>query len=98
MRKINIEITKAQLESFTIGFDVNEDKIVPEVSASLGLLTENGKKISQYSISSGKWANNKFTLPIEMFSPIMEIAEQLEVIVTKHCRENQLSLNAPKND
>ena len=95
MRKINIEITKAQLENFSVSFQEDDKGFDnPMVSASLALLTEGGKKVSQYSISTNSWSDNKFKLPIEMIPPIFKIAEQIEIVVTKHCRESQLALNS----
>lgn len=97
MRKLNIEITKAQLKSFQVSFDETKDR--PEVSATICLYTEQGKEITQYSIFTDCWnKEQKFELPIDMYSPIYEIGKGLEILVTRHCREGQLSLNAPEQN
>lgn len=91
MKKIDIQITKAALKSFRV--ELNEKK--PVVHASIALLTEGGKQITDYSISTDSWQDeNKFELPIECIAPIVKLAQQLEAIVTKHCRDSQLALPA----
>ena len=93
MRKINIEITKAQIESFSVSLDPEKEQ--PQVSATIGLYTEHGKKITTYSIYTNAWSSEqKFELPLQMFNPIYEIAKQLEIVVVKHVREGQLALPA----
>lgn len=91
MKRLDIQITKAALKSFSV--DLKEGK--PEVSATIALLTEGGKQITEYSISTDSWQkDNQFDLPLECISPIVIMARQLEYIVTKHCRDSQLALPA----
>ena len=83
MRKIDISITKAKLNNFSIDIG-DEDKI--DINATIGLYTSGGKKITSFSISTESWRDeSRFELPIEMINPIMEIARDLEVIVTRNC-------------
>ncbi len=89
MRKLNIEITKAQILHYSV--TLGEDR--PEVSATIGLFSESGKKISDYSISTDTYnEDNKFELPIGIVAPIMAIMKELEVVVVKHCKSSQLQL------
>lgn len=89
MKKLNIEITKAQIMSYSVQLGENK----PSVSATIGLFTDGGKKISDYSISTNSYnEENKFELPLGIVSPIMDIMKELEVIVIKHCKSNQLEL------
>lgn len=90
MKKLNIQITKAQIESFQVTLKENN----PEVSATIALITEGGKKITSYSISTDAWNEvNKFELPIEMVNPILIIMKSLETIVVGHCKNQELLLN-----
>ena len=95
MEKINIEITKAQLISCEIQF--NEEG-QPDITANLGLYTDQGKMVSTYSIGTKSWNNNNIELPLGMIQPIMSIGKQIETITTQHCREGQGALAAPTND
>jgi hypothetical protein len=89
MKKLNIQITKAQIESFAVTLGENK----PEVEITIGLYTETGKKITTYSISTDTWRDDaKFNLPASIVYPIMEIMKELEVIATRHCREGQATL------
>lgn len=89
MRKININITKAQIERFTI--TLNDER--PEVNATISLTTEGGQKIAEYSISTNAWQDeNKFELPPEMIFPIRGMMDELERVVIAHCNEKQLRL------
>ena len=86
MKKLDIKITKAQIESFLV--TLKEES--PEVSATIALLTEGGKKITSYSISTDSWNEvNKFELPQEMIMPIMLIMRELEALVVGHVKTNQ---------
>ena len=89
MKKIDIQITKAKINSFSV--ELKED--LPVVSATIGLLTEGGKQITTYTIYSQNWnEDQKFDLPIEMIIPIKTIMDDLEKIVVKHLRNNQLQI------
>jgi hypothetical protein len=83
MNKIDIQITKAGINSFSVEF--NEGVDLPSVSATINLYTPNNKKISTFSIGTRSWNDNKFDLPVNMIEPIKQIAYQLEKIVTIKC-------------
>lgn len=92
MKEIKINISKAVIHSFTVTLKDN----LPVVSVSVRLLTEGGKAIADYGISSESWTpETKFDLPAEMVFPILEIAEQLEKIVVAHCQSATKQLPAP---
>lgn len=81
MKRIDISINQAKIESF----DVTLDGERPRVCASIGLYAGT-KRISSFSIDTGSWDNNrKFELPVKMVAPILKIAKQLEEIVMLHC-------------
>ena len=93
MKKLEINITRAVLKSFSVIFTDNE----PVVDITLSLQTEGGKSITSYSISSSHYNSDmEFELPHEVVMPIMAIAKELEVVATKHCRDGQLGLGEGK--
>lgn len=98
MRKINIEITKARLAGFTASFENDGENDVLQLSANLDLMTEQGEKVSSYTMNTRSYYDNKFNIPISVYEPIFKIAEELEVIVTRQCRSHHLALTAPQND
>ncbi|MHB8362862.1 MAG: hypothetical protein ACYDBX_04565 [Patescibacteria group bacterium] len=87
MKELQINITKAKIKSFHV--DLRDD--LPEVSASIALLTENGQEITTYQISTQSYygKETKFDVPAKMIQPILKIAESLEEIVTEHCKNQQ---------
>ncbi len=90
MKKLNIEITKAQLTGYTVTF--NEDGL-PNVSASIALLTENLKEVTTHTISTNSWRDeDKFELPLGMITPMQKIAVALEEVIVNHMRDSQLKL------
>lgn len=97
MKKLNIEITKAQLTGYKVDFDDEDGH--PQVYATIALLTANGRKITDYTIYTDSYSDqNKFELPLGVINPIFEIGKQLEAIVTKHCKDSQLALSAPTDE
>ena len=87
MKNIKIEITKARLESFTVS--VGEDGEL-NVHTTIGLYTEQDKKISSFSLSSDSWNDSsKFEIPLKSFEPIREIIDELETLTTLKCRDGQ---------
>ncbi len=91
MKKLDIKITKAALKSFSV--EMGDEK--PSVSATISLLTEGGKQITEYSIRTEAWnEKDKFELPFSCIAPIISIAKDLENIVTKHCRDSQKGISA----
>jgi hypothetical protein len=92
MKKLDININKAQLVSF--GVKINEEG-VPAVDVTIALITEAGKVITTYNISTDAWSSeSKFELPFEAAKPIMELVKLLEAVAVRHCREGQLTLAA----
>lgn len=93
MKKLEINITKATLQSFNIS--AKEGK--PEVSVTLALLTEGGKAITSYTVMTDAWSDkDKLDLPVSVLPLIGELARILERAAVNHCRDSQLALPAPK--
>ena len=93
MKTLDISIRKAKITSFSV--DLNDEG--PRVNATIALLTEGGKEITRYSIGSSHWEDNlKFNIPVEMVGPILDIARVLEGIVTEHCQNTALRIEAPR--
>lgn len=88
MKKIKIDITKAQLKRFSIEFS---DEI--EITATIELLTSENKKITEYTIYTHTYSDDdKFDLPIQAIQPIKELAKILETVVVLHCNKGQKML------
>jgi hypothetical protein len=95
MKKININVNKAEIKSFSV--ELNEGE--PEVSASIGLFSEGGKQISTYTIATNSWnEETKFDLPVELVSPIMSILEVLEKVLVTHLNSNQKQIGGGNVD
>ena len=91
MKKINIQISKAQIDSYSVELKDNK----PEVSATIALIANDNNPITTYSISTDAWnEKNKFKLPTAMISPIVEIMKELEPIIVRHCMGEHLKLNS----
>jgi len=91
MKRLDIQITKAALKSFSVELDEGK----PKVSATISLLTEGGKQITEYTIHTSSWRDeDEFELPMECIGPIVIIARQLEAVVVRHCRDSQKALGA----
>lgn len=98
MRKLEINITKAVLKSFIVSMPDEKGK-PPEITASIGLLTDGGKEIADYTISTNSWRDeDKFDLPMRAFAPMAEVAKILEQVVVKHCNEGQKTIAASEDD
>lgn len=95
MKKLDISITKAQLQGFTVTLD-SEGK--PSVSASLALLTEGGKKITDYSASTWAYSGEKLDVPPEAFAHLGQAGKLIEESIVKHCRDSQLTLGSGNDD
>lgn len=90
MKKLDISITKAQITAFKVIFD---DESTPQVSATIALLTDHNKHVTDFEISTHAWSEDKkFILPFEMISPIKKMAGALEHVIIEHVREGQLKL------
>jgi hypothetical protein len=91
MTPIDIQITKATIKSFTVDM---ADVTLPHVTATIALWSPNGKEISTFTISTYGWHQMKIELPIQMISPIMDIAKQFERIVTNECVKHMCLISA----
>lgn len=87
MRELKINITKAKISTF--GVELRDDE--PKVAVTIDLLTENGQKITSYTIGTHSYynENSKFQLPMTLIEPIKNIMNQLEQIVVAHCASQQ---------
>lgn len=93
MKKLNIEITKAQLTAFTVQLKESG----PEVHATIGLFTDGGKKITDYTIYSHYYnSEQEFDLPVTAIKPIRDIMDILERVVVEHCNSHVMALPAGK--
>lgn len=91
MKKLDIQITKATLKGYTVELEDGN----PSVTATIALLTEGGKTITDYTVRTNAWnKDDKFDLPMTAIPPIVELAKILERVVTSHCRDAQLVLDA----
>lgn len=91
MQSLNIAITKSRISSFSISYSA--EGAIPEVSVSIALLTEGGKTITTYSISSEHWqTEKKFDMPTELLLQLPKFERELERIVTEHCQNSTLAL------
>lgn len=91
MKKLEINISKACLKSYTV--ELKEGK--PEVSATIELLTEGGMAVTTYTVSTDSWQDkNKFELPMSAIMPIIDLAKVLESVTVQKCRDSQLALGS----
>lgn len=89
MKKLDINITKAQLKSYTV--ELKEGK--PTINATIELLTAGGMSVTTYTVYTDSWSDkNKFELPLAAISPIVELAKVLEDAVVAKCRDSQMAL------
>jgi len=87
MNKLEISINRAQLTDFRVG--LNEEG-VPSVGITIALITEAGKTITSYNISTDSYSReSKFELPHEAADPIMKLVGILEAVAIRHCKEGQ---------
>lgn len=92
MREIDIQISKAKIQSVHIIF--KED--LPQISVCIGLYTSSAMKISEYSIDTHAWdENRRFEVPPDIIAPILRITDSLEKIVAAHCQSSQKILAVP---
>lgn len=90
MKKLDINITKAQLTNFSV--DLEDGK--PIVSVTVALLTEGGKTVTTYSADTRTWRTDPLQLPIAAMPLIGDLARLLEGVAVNHCRDSQLALPA----
>lgn len=91
VKKLDIAITKATLQSYTV--ELKEGK--PTISATIELMTEGGMSVTTYRVATDAWEKkDQFELPMSAIPPIVELAEILEGVVVRHCRDRQQALTA----
>jgi hypothetical protein len=85
MRSIDIKITKARLESFSV--ELPNGKGLPNFTAKLGLYTESEKKVSEYTLSTNSWYGEEstVTIPDEIHYPLSEVISILERVAYRKC-------------
>lgn len=90
MKNISIEINNAKIESYSVEL---KDQL-PEVNATIGLFSGE-KQISSFSLNTqGFYQGVKFDLPARMIQPIIDIAHELENILTDQCKKSFVALPA----
>ncbi len=95
MRKLDISVTKAQIKSFSVELDEKK----PIVMATIVLITEHGKPLTEMTLSTNEyWPEGKrFDLPVSLLEPIVKIMRELERVAVIACNGNQ-TLIEEKND
>lgn len=93
MRTIEINITKARLESFSISFPKEG---TPDIEATLWLYAANDKRISQYSIGTKSWSDNRIEFPPELHTYISNTMEILEHIAHRECNGEMWMIESSK--
>lgn len=91
MKKLQINITKAQLTSFEVKLEDGK----PVVNVTIALLNEMNEVITSYTIFSDEWHSKKFDLPIEAMPLIGSLATIFEGVAVRHCQAGQKALSAP---
>lgn len=95
MQELKIEIKKAQITGFEVHLN---DEGLPSITISIALLTETGKTITSYTISTNHWDDEqKFDMPLSTVTPIMEIMRDLETEAVRHIQRGQKALPQPEN-
>ena len=88
-KKIDIQISYGKLEQFTIY--ISDD--LPKLSATIGLYTNGGAKITSFSVDTRSYyGDNQIDLPMGIDREILKIAEEIEIATIRKCREGQLAL------
>lgn len=91
MKKLDINITKAELVSFSVTAKKGE----PEVSATIALMTEGGKTITTYNVTTHPWNDkDKLDIPVSALPLIGQLAVIIEEQAVKQCRDAQLGISA----
>lgn len=94
MKKLDINITKATIQSFSV--DAEDGK--PVISVTLALMTEGGKVITHYTIDNNSWRSDPLDIPLEAMPIIGSLITVLEGAAVRHCRDSQKALPVPKKE
>ena len=90
MKRIDIQITKAEIKGFTV--ELGEDG-TPAVVATINCYTENNKKVTSFTVSTESYYQGPtFEIPLGMIDPIIKIAQKLESIVVQECNKELMLL------
>ena len=94
MKKISINITKAQIVSFQV--EIKDDMTFPKITAQVALISDSGETITSYSATNEEYSWNK-RKPLEvsqsLIVQIIEILKELEGAVVRNINDGQLRLN-----
>lgn len=82
MKKIEINISYAKIESFSVNLESN----IPTISATVWLFTANEKKISTYTVSNRKYYWEDVEFPPEIFDGLYRMIDIIERIVTNNAK------------
>lgn len=94
MKKFNVKITKARIESINIDY---ENENLPDVCATLGCYTEDDKKITTFNATTKNYYSGiKFKIPVTMVQSLVDLADIIEKIVIKESKKEFLKIAAPK--
>ena len=93
MKQIDININCAKILSYNVG--LREEK-EPYVCATVGLFSGT-KQISTFSLHTKDWYSSgiQFDLPPDIVQPIVDIAQQLEIVLVREC--NRALKRLPKS-
>lgn len=93
MKHIDINLSSARLESFSV--DLNAD--VPEITATIGLLTPGLNKIATFCVSTKAYYSDdtRFDMPLQLIEPIKYIGNELERILAAMVMRTCKQLTAP---
>lgn len=82
MKKIEINISHAKIESFS----VNLESDIPTISATVGLFTANEKKISTYTVTNRRYYWEEAEFPPEVFDGLYRMLDIIERVVTNNAK------------
>ena len=96
MRTIDINISWAKLESFSVNFLDNE---LPRIDATMWLYTRSGKRISEYRISTKDYYGNEtIELSPEIHTHLRKACEILERAAYNKCNWELWLIERPKKN
>jgi hypothetical protein len=88
MKQLDISITKAQLEGFTLVLGET-----PTISATIGLYTNGGKKITTYTANTNAWDDSKkLKVAPKAHMYLAQASKLIEAAIVQHCVDSQGAL------
>jgi len=89
---IRVDITEARLTGLVITFPSDALKL-PDVAATIGLLTPDGKQVATFLIQTDHWQQKlKFELPPSILPSLAVLRDEIGRIVTEKCAAQFLGL------